>query len=152
MSQKALQPSYSKIFFKFTQIFEIFNHSPFSLKARSMVKCCHWKHGVKVSIVFVIVRFWIVLSIFGKKVESNFTFSAKARSWINRCWWKCGVKLCAFGSIQCIQRIMRFWQIRGVKLSVFAENTELNSAFSASKQFSQTSDYVLGFNQRWAFR
>jgi hypothetical protein len=41
---------------------------------------------------------------------------------------------------------MRFRQIRGVKCSVFAENAELNSAFSAITRYSQKSGYVLGFN------
>ncbi len=41
---------------------------------------CHQKRGVKFSVVFVTVRFWIVLNVFGAKVESNFAFSAKAWS------------------------------------------------------------------------
>ncbi len=82
---------------------------------------------VKFSVVFVTVRFRIVLSVFGKKAESNFAFSAKARSETNRCWRKRLVKLCAFGSIQRIQTkggIMRFRQICGVKRSVFTKNAE----------------------------
>jgi hypothetical protein len=90
-----------------------------------MAERCRRKRGVKFSAVFVTVRFQIVLSVFGEKAESNFAFSAKARSLTNRCRRKCGVKLCAFGSIQRIQRrskIMRFWQKRRVKHSVFAKN------------------------------
>jgi hypothetical protein len=41
---------------------------------------------------------------------------------------------------------MRFRRIRGVKLSVFAENAELNGAFSAITRYSQKSGYVQGFN------
>jgi hypothetical protein len=57
--------------------------------------------------------------------------------------------MCAFGSIQRIQRrseIMRFRRICGVKRSVFAENAELNGAFSAITRYSRKSGYVLGFN------
>jgi hypothetical protein len=42
-------------------------------------RCCR-KCGVKFSAVFVTVHFWIVLSVFGEKVESNIAFLAKARS------------------------------------------------------------------------
>jgi hypothetical protein len=75
------------------------------------------KRGVKFSVVFVTVRFRIVLSVFSEKGESNFAFSAKARS----SWRKRRVKLCAFGSIKHIQRrsgITRFRRISGVKRSV----------------------------------
>jgi hypothetical protein len=41
---------------------------------------------------------------------------------------------------------MRFRWIRGVKRSVFAENAELNGAFSAITRYSWKSGYVLGFN------
>jgi hypothetical protein len=79
--QNAMQPTFSKIFFKkFGQIFDVLDHSPFLLKARSMAERCCWKRGVKFSVVFVTVRFQIVLSIFGEKPESNLTFSVKARS------------------------------------------------------------------------
>jgi hypothetical protein len=78
--QIAVETAFSKIFFKFAQIFEIFDHSPFSPKARSMAERCRRKRGVKFSVVFVTVRFRIVLSVFGEKAESNFTFLAKARS------------------------------------------------------------------------
>jgi hypothetical protein len=71
---------FSKIFLKFAQIFKVFDHSPFSPKARSLAERCCRKCGVKFSIVFVTVHFRIVLSVFGKKAESNLTFSAKARS------------------------------------------------------------------------
>jgi hypothetical protein len=59
---------------------EVFDHLPFSPKARSMAECCRRKHGVKFSAVFVTVRFRIVLSVFGEKAESNFAFLAKAQS------------------------------------------------------------------------
>jgi hypothetical protein len=78
--QNAVEPAFSKIFFKFAQIFEIFYHSPFSPKARSMAERCRRKRGVKFRVVFITVRFRIVLSVFGKKAESNFTLSAKAWS------------------------------------------------------------------------
>jgi hypothetical protein len=78
--KNAVQPTFSKTFLKFAQIFEVFYNSPFSPKAQSMADCCRRKHGVKFSAVFLTVRFWIVLSVFGEKAESNFTFSAKARS------------------------------------------------------------------------
>jgi hypothetical protein len=45
-----------------------------------MAKRCRPKRDVKLSGVFITVRFGIVLSVFGKKAESNFAFSAKARS------------------------------------------------------------------------
>ncbi len=96
-------------------------------------RCCR-KRGVKFSAVFVTVRFWIVICVFGKKAESNFAFSAKARSYTNRCRRKCGVKLCAFGSIQRIQRrseIMRF---------------KWNGAFSTITQYLRKSSSVLGLN------
>jgi hypothetical protein len=70
----------SKIFFKFAQIFEVFDHSPFSPKARSMAERCRQKRGVTFSAVFATVRFRIILSIFGEKAESNFVFLVKARS------------------------------------------------------------------------
>ncbi len=76
----AVQSTSLKIFFKFVQIFEIFYHSPISPKARSITELCRRKRGVKFSVVFVTVRFQIVLSVFGEKGESNFAFSAKARS------------------------------------------------------------------------
>jgi hypothetical protein len=41
---------------------------------------------------------------------------------------------------------MRFLQIRGVKCSVFVENAEGNSAFSAITRYLGKSNYVLGFN------
>jgi hypothetical protein len=41
---------------------------------------------------------------------------------------------------------MRFRQIRGVNRSVFAENAELNGAFSAIMRYLQKYGYVLGFN------
>jgi hypothetical protein len=114
-----------------------------------MAELCCWKRGVKFSAVFVTVRFWIILSVFGEKAESNLAFSAKARSYTNRCLRNCGVKLCTFGSIQRIQRrseIMRFRRIRGVKRTVFAENTGWNGAFSVITQYSRRSGYVLGIN------
>ena len=78
--QNAVQLTFSKIFFKFAQIFEVFDHSPFSPKARSMAERYHQKRDVKLSAVFVTVRFRIVLIVFGEKAESNFAFLAKARS------------------------------------------------------------------------
>ncbi len=114
-----------------------------------MAERCRRKHGVKFYAVFVTVRFWIVLSVFGEKTESNFAFSAKAQGSTNHCWQKCGVKLCAFGSIQHIQRrskIMHFRRIRRVKRSVFDENAEWNGAFSAITQYSRKSSYALGLN------
>jgi hypothetical protein len=69
-----------KILYKFAQVFEIFYLSPFSPKAHSITNRCHQKRVVKFSVVFTIVRFQIILSVFGKRVESNFAFSAKARS------------------------------------------------------------------------
>jgi hypothetical protein len=78
--ENAVEPAFSKIFFKFAQIFDIFDHSPFSPNARSMAECCRRKQGVKFSIVFVTVRFRIVFSVFSEKAESNFAFLAKARS------------------------------------------------------------------------
>ncbi len=41
---------------------------------------------------------------------------------------------------------MRFWRIRGVKRSVFAENAKWNGAFSAKTRYSQKFGYVLVFN------
>jgi hypothetical protein len=78
--QNAVEPAFSKIFFKFAKIFEIFNHSLFSPKARSMAERCRRKRGVKFSVVFVTVRFRIALSVVGEKAESNLAFLAKARS------------------------------------------------------------------------
>jgi hypothetical protein len=78
--QNTVQPTFSKIFFKFAQIFEDFDHLPFSPKAQSMAERCRQKCGVKFSAVFATVHFRIVVSIFGEKAESNFAFSAKARS------------------------------------------------------------------------
>jgi hypothetical protein len=90
------------------------------------------------------------LIVFGKKAESNFAFLAKAQNYSNRCRRKCGVKLCAFGNIQHIQRrseIMRFWQICGVKHSVFAQKRGVkNGAVLVKKRFLRKSGYVLGFN------
>jgi hypothetical protein len=76
----AVQPTFLKIFFKFAQIFKIFNHATFFPKAQSMAERCCRERGVKFSVVFVTVRFQIVLSVFGEEAESNFRFSAKARS------------------------------------------------------------------------
>jgi hypothetical protein len=42
-----------------------------------MVERCRQKRGVKFSVVFVTVLFRIVLSVFGKKAESNFAVSEK---------------------------------------------------------------------------
>jgi hypothetical protein len=78
--QKAEQPAFSKIFFKFAQIFEVFDHSSFSPKARSMAERCRRKRGVEFSAVFLTARFRIVFSVFCKNAEPNFAFSAKARS------------------------------------------------------------------------
>ncbi len=36
-----------------------------------MAERCRQKRGVKFSAVFVTVRFWIVLSVFGEKAESH---------------------------------------------------------------------------------
>jgi hypothetical protein len=125
--QSAVQPTFSKTWWQFSQR----GGSPANVVA---VQPTWWqssqhfrKRGVKFSAVFITVRFRIVLSVFGEKAESNFAFSAKPRSSTIRCRRKCGVKLCAFGSIQRIQRrseIMRFWRIHGVKRSVFANNAE----------------------------
>jgi hypothetical protein len=71
---------FRKISFEFAQIFQICYYSLLSPKACSMNKRCRWKLGVKFSIVFATVRFRIVLSVFGQKVESNFAFLMKARS------------------------------------------------------------------------
>jgi hypothetical protein len=79
---KSVQPTFLKIFFKFAQIFEVFDHSPFSPKARSMAERCHRKRRVKFSIVFVTVRFFyrferfrqksgVKLCVFGKSAELN---------------------------------------------------------------------------------
>jgi hypothetical protein len=75
--QNTVQPTFPKKFLKFAQIFKVFDNSPFSPKARSMAECCRRKSDVKLSAVFITVRFWIV---FGEKAESNFLFSAKAQS------------------------------------------------------------------------
>ncbi len=103
------------MFFKFAQICEVFDHSPFSPKARSMAERCLRIRGVKFSAVFVTVRFRIVLSVFGEKAKSNFAFSAEGRSYTNRCIGKCGencelsavysvfreeAKLCVFGEYE----------------------------------------------------
>jgi hypothetical protein len=45
-----------------------------------MAERCRQKRDIKLSAVFVTVRFLIVLSVFGEKAESNFPFSAKAQS------------------------------------------------------------------------
>jgi hypothetical protein len=77
------------------------------LKGRKITEHCHKKSGVELSVVFVIVRFQIVLNVFGET---------------NRCRQKRRVKLCTFGSIQHIQRrsgCLRCQQTRRVKLSVF---------------------------------
>jgi hypothetical protein len=76
--QNTVQPTFLKILFTFTQIFKVFDHSPFSPKAQSMAERCHRKRRAKFSSVFVTVLLQIVLSIFGKKAESNFAFLAKA--------------------------------------------------------------------------
>jgi hypothetical protein len=75
--QNAVKSAFSKIFFKFTQIFEIFDHSPFSPKARSMAERCHRKRGVKFSAAFVTVRFWILLSVFSEKQSQTSCFRQK---------------------------------------------------------------------------
>jgi hypothetical protein len=72
--------TFSNIFFKFAQIFDIFDHSPFLPKARSTPERCGRKREVKFSVIFVTVRFRIASSILGENAESNFAFSAKARS------------------------------------------------------------------------
>jgi hypothetical protein len=112
------------IFSNSSRYSKFFDNSPILPKARRIAERCRRKRRVKFSVVFVTVRFRIVLSDFSEKEESNFAFS---RSYSNRCWRKRGVKLCAFGSIQHIQRrsgITRFWRISGVKRCVFAENAE----------------------------
>ncbi len=48
---------FSKIFFKFAQIFEIFYHSLFSPKTRNVTKCCRQKRAATLSVVFVTARF-----------------------------------------------------------------------------------------------
>jgi hypothetical protein len=78
--QNAVRPTFVKKFLKFAQIFKVFDNSPFSPKAQSMAERCRQKRDVKLSAVFVTVRFWIVLSVFGEKAESNFAFSVKAQS------------------------------------------------------------------------
>ncbi len=121
----------------------------FSLKARSMAEHCRQKHGVKLSVVFVTVRFGLFWAFSAKKQSQNLCFWRKRGVKPNRCWRKCGVKLCAFGNIQRIQRrseIMRFRRIRRVKRSVFAEKAEWNGAFSVKTRYSRKSGYVLGFN------
>jgi hypothetical protein len=67
-----------KIFFKFAQIFEIFDQSSFSPKAQRITEHCHQKHGVKFSVVLVTVRFldrWqksgVKHRVFGKSAELN---------------------------------------------------------------------------------
>ncbi len=62
------------------QIFKVFDNSPFLPEARSTAEHCGQKRDVKLSALFVAVRFWIVLNVFGEKAESNFAFSAKAQS------------------------------------------------------------------------
>jgi hypothetical protein len=42
-----------------------------------MAERCRQKRDVKYSAVFVTVHFWIILSVFGKKAESNCAFLAK---------------------------------------------------------------------------
>jgi hypothetical protein len=79
--QNAVEPAFSKIFFKFAQIFEFFDHSPFLPKARSMAERCRGKRGVKFSVVFVTAfsdRFQrfrqkseVQLRIFGESAELN---------------------------------------------------------------------------------
>jgi hypothetical protein len=76
--QKAVEPAFSKIFFKLAQIFKIFYHSPLLPKARSMAERCRRKRGVKFSIVFVALFFWIVLSVFSKKPESKLRVFGKS--------------------------------------------------------------------------
>ncbi len=71
---------FSKKFLKIAQILKLFVNSPFSPKAQSMAERCRRKRDVKLSAVFVTVRFQIILSVFGEKAESNLVFSAKARS------------------------------------------------------------------------
>jgi hypothetical protein len=64
---------------------------------------------------------------------------------IERFGQKPEVKLCVVGSIQRIQRrskISRFWRIYGVKLRVFAKNTEKNGAFLATTWYSRKFVYV----------
>jgi hypothetical protein len=80
MDKKRSRASIFEIFFKFALIFEISDHCPFSPKARRMAERCHRKRRVKFSAVFVTVHLFIVLSIFGEKMESNIAFLAKARS------------------------------------------------------------------------
>jgi hypothetical protein len=46
---------FSKIF-KFDQIFEIFDHSPFPPKVRSITERCRRKRGVNFSVAFATVR------------------------------------------------------------------------------------------------
>ncbi len=78
--KNAVQPTFSKIFLKFTQIFKVFEHSPLLPKAPSMAERCCRKRGVKFSAVFVTVRFQVNFSVFSGKAKSNFAFSAKAWS------------------------------------------------------------------------
>ncbi len=58
-----------KKFLKFAQIFKVFDNFPFSPKARSMAERCRRKRDVKLSAVFVTVRFRNVLSAFGEEAE-----------------------------------------------------------------------------------
>jgi hypothetical protein len=64
-------------------MFEVSDHSSFLPKPRSMAERCRRKRGVKFNVVFVTVRFRIVLSVFDEKVESNLTFSGKKSAELN---------------------------------------------------------------------
>jgi hypothetical protein len=80
---KRYKTQYSQIFENVLKIrpdIQIFLSLPVLPKARSMAELCRQKRGVKFSIVFVTVRFWIVLTVFGEKAESTLTFSVKAQS------------------------------------------------------------------------
>jgi hypothetical protein len=65
--KNAVRPTFLKKFLKFAQIFKVFDNSPFSPKARSMAELCRRKRDLKLSAVFVTVRFRIVFSVYRRK-------------------------------------------------------------------------------------
>jgi hypothetical protein len=112
--QNAVEPAFSKIFFKFAQIFEIFYHSRFHRKREAWLSVVR-KQGVIFSVVFVTVRFWIVLA-----------YSAKKRNQTSRFWQKRRVKLIVVGK-------MRSKTVRFRQYTAYLE-MKRNYAFSANEQ------------------
>jgi hypothetical protein len=123
------------IIFEFAQIFKSFYHLTLSPKACSIAERCRRKREVKLSIVFETARFRIVPCVFNENAERNLVFLARTPNYINHFRRKHRVELCAFSSIQHIQRrsgnvfsantrseTKRFHPQGRVKLCIWGEN------------------------------